>query len=127
MDKVQIVSHRATPDDRSLEVVRHSNGSRNPGQSHAYYSISFYPCGDTTGRIDVTVLSFWQGYRADPSINGITSESLLAVVIDRLQGFQAQGMACRENAIALTHLETAMLWLHQRTRERQAQEAKDAE
>ncbi len=52
--------------------------------------------------------------------NGLSNESLLAVVIDRLQGFQGGAFKCRENAIALTHLEDAMHWLQHRTRERMA-------
>ena len=64
--------------------------------------------------------------------NGITNEALLAVVIDRMRGFQyatneagerttAPGhYACRENALALTHLEEALFWLQKRTRDRMA-------
>lgn len=47
-------------------------------------------------------------------------EALLAVIIDRLQCFQAGPYACRENAIALTKLEEAMMWLQKRTRDRLA-------
>lgn len=50
--------------------------------------------------------------------NGVSTEALLAVAIDRLQGFQSSKFSCRENAIALTHLETALLWLQARTRTR---------
>ena len=52
--------------------------------------------------------------------NGVTQEALLAIIIDRLHCFQAGPYACRENAIALTHLEDAMHWLHHRTRARLA-------
>lgn len=52
--------------------------------------------------------------------NGLTQEALLAVVEDRLKSFQAGPYACRENALALTHLQEAMHWLHHRTRERMA-------
>ncbi len=50
--------------------------------------------------------------------NGITHEALLEVVLDRLRAFQRGKCACRENAIAITHLEEALLWLQQRTRDR---------
>jgi len=50
----------------------------------------------------------------------LSQEALLAVIIDRLQCFQAGPYKCRENAIALTHLEDAMHWLQHRTRERMA-------
>ena len=50
---------------------------------------------------------------------GAFIEDLLEVVIDRLQWYQAGQFSCRENAIALTHIETAPLWLNERTRKRQ--------
>lgn len=53
-------------------------------------------------------------------VNGITHEVLLAVVIDRLQGFQSGPYKNRENAVALTKLEEALMWLHKRTRDREA-------
>jgi len=49
---------------------------------------------------------------------GITGEALLAILIDRLQSFQAGPFNCRENAIAVTHLQDAMHWLQHRTRDR---------
>lgn len=52
--------------------------------------------------------------------NGIHGEDLLAIQIDRLRGFQSGPFACRENEIALTHLETALMWLQKRTRDRMA-------
>lgn len=51
-------------------------------------------------------------------VNGIQNEDLLAIVIDRMRGFQSGTYSCRENAIALTHLETALMWLQRRTRDR---------
>jgi hypothetical protein len=50
--------------------------------------------------------------------NGISIESILAVAIDRLQVFQRGPYSCRENAIAITHMEEAMHWLHHRTKDR---------
>lgn len=51
--------------------------------------------------------------------NGTTNEEVLAVLIDRLQFLNAK-FPCRENAVALTHIETALLWLNKRTAERKA-------
>lgn len=53
-------------------------------------------------------------------VNGVTHEALLAILIDRLEGFQAGKYACRENAIALTKLQEAQHWLQSRTRARMA-------
>ncbi|WP_339898267.1 hypothetical protein [uncultured Gilvimarinus sp.] len=51
-------------------------------------------------------------------VNGLTHEVLLAIVADRLRGFQSGEYACKANACALTHIEEAMHWLQQRTLER---------
>ena len=51
-------------------------------------------------------------------INGCCDEDLIAIVIHRLQGFQKGEFSCRENAIAITKLEEALLWLNKRTAER---------
>ena len=56
--------------------------------------------------------------REEPS--GAFVEDVLEVCAERLRFFQKSNFACRENAIALTHLETAILWLNKRTRDREA-------
>ncbi|MGC4052906.1 MAG: hypothetical protein QM757_26560 [Paludibaculum sp.] len=65
----------------------------------------------------VTVL-FQNGPIREFGVNGITGEALMAIQIDRLRCFQAGPYACRENAIALTHLEEALMWLQRRTVDR---------
>jgi len=51
--------------------------------------------------------------------NGAFVETVISAVIQRLQFFQESKLNCRENAIALTHLETALLWLEKRTHDRE--------
>lgn len=51
--------------------------------------------------------------------DGTTNEELLRVLIDRLQ-FLNQKMPCRENSIAITHCEDALLRLESRTAQRAA-------
>jgi hypothetical protein len=65
-------------------------------------------------------LSFQNGPIKEYGANGVMDENLIAIVIDRLEGFQSGPYACRENAIALTHLENALLWLNHRTAQREA-------
>lgn len=65
-------------------------------------------------------LQFQNGPVKDAGFNGITQEVLLEIVADRLRSFQAGPHAGRENAVALTHLETAQMWLQKRTRDRMA-------
>lgn len=66
------------------------------------------------------VLLFQDGPISEVGVNGITHEALLAVLIDRLQSFQAGPYSCRENALALTKLEEALMWLNKRTQRRMA-------
>jgi hypothetical protein len=49
--------------------------------------------------------------------NGTTNEEVLRVLIDRVK-FLNTKFPCRENAIALTHIETALMWLEKRTADR---------
>lgn len=51
--------------------------------------------------------------------DGTTNEDVLAVLIDRLNYLQSK-FPCKENAVALTHIETALLWLEKRTAGRKA-------
>ena len=65
-------------------------------------------------------IGFQNGPIQEAGTNGISNESLLAIVEDRLSGFQSGPFACRENALALTKLQESMMWLHKRTRDRVA-------
>lgn len=66
----------------------------------------------------VTDIRFQNGPIAEAGLNGISNEALLAIVEDRLIGFQSGDYACRENAVALTKLQEAMMWLQKRTLDR---------
>jgi hypothetical protein len=63
-------------------------------------------------------IPFQNGPIKENGVNGITGEALMAIQIDRLRGFQEGPYRCRENAIALTHMEEALMWLQKRTRDR---------
>lgn len=63
-------------------------------------------------------IKFQEGPIKEYGINGCHNEDLIAIVIDRLQNFQESSFACRENAIAITKLEEALLWLGKRTQDR---------
>lgn len=82
------------------------------------------------------LIQFQDGPISDEKdFNGFTNEALIAVVIDRMRGFQGMApvhnppnsgpgtpapFAGRDNAIALTHLEDALMRLQKRTRDRMA-------
>ena len=51
--------------------------------------------------------------------DGTTNEEVLGMMLDRLNNLQAN-FPCRENAVAITYIETGLLWLNHRTANRQA-------
>lgn len=65
-------------------------------------------------------IHFQNGPIKEKGVNGLTQEVLLAIVIDRLQCFQAGKYACQENKEALWHIEQAQQRLLNRTRARLA-------
>lgn len=90
-----------------------------PGQGNACHK---YSLSLNLGNADVgiTEINFQNGPIQEFGFNGISNEALLAIVEDRLLGFQSGQFACRENAVALTKLQECMMWLQKRTRDRMA-------
>lgn len=64
-------------------------------------------------------LSFQLGPVGEAGINGTQNEHIIALLVHRLSVLN-KAFPCRENSIAITHLETALLWLEKRTADRQA-------
>lgn len=91
----------------------------NGGACHVYsIAYGFNPGTDEGGGQEKCRIEFQNGPIKDVGVNGISQEALLAVIIDRLRSFQAAQYACRENAIALTKCEEALMWLQKRTQDR---------
>lgn len=90
-----------------------------PGQGNACheYNLTMRTADD---RCFGAEIRFQNGPILEAGVNGISNEALLAIVEDRLLGFQSGQYACRENALALTKLQEAMMWLQKRTRDRVA-------
>lgn len=63
-------------------------------------------------------VNFQNGPINQAGVNGITHEVLLAILIDRLEGFQKGPYACRENADAIIDLTRALNVLKKRTQQR---------
>lgn len=64
-------------------------------------------------------VQFQKGPRnVEGSTAGATEAALLAVLIDRLRGFQAGPYPSRQNAIMLTKLEECLMWTKDRANER---------
>ena len=95
-----------------------------PGQGNACHEYQIRRwvtgTGDENDDIEFCHIKFQNGPIGEFGINGISNEALLAVVEDRLIGFQSGQFACRENAVALTKIQEALMWLQKRTRDRLA-------
>ena len=77
-----------------------------PDQSGASHQ---YNCWIDNTR--VCAVQFQRGPRKiETSIPGMTEAALIAILIDRLRGFQSGPYVCRENAIQLTKLEETLHW-----------------
>lgn len=120
----EITDHQVSPADKALTLFAadepgHGNANhryvvtgmdldRNPG----------FDGEDGEQRTRSAVVLFQNGPIGEHGVNGITNEVLLAIVADRLRGFQKGPYPSKANACALTHIEEAQHWLQQRTIER---------
>lgn len=108
----EIVSHKVN----GLNEVLKIEAIDQPGQGNACHRYSITP---TVGNATGALIEFQNGPLQETVYpNGLSNESLLAVVEDRLLGFQSGQFACRENALALTHLQESIMWLQKRTLDR---------
>lgn len=118
-----LTDHIVNPcnDKLSIEVLDEPGAG---GANHLYRVSGFDTAtnaGSIPGKLETSVdILFQNGPIPENGTNGVTQEVLIAIVCDRLRSFQKGPYSCRENAIALTKLEEAQMWLQQRTRERMA-------
>lgn len=111
-----ITTHTTGPEDRQPLVI--AGGNVGPGGAEQSYKIKYIIPGDFEGRPGVKQYQFLCVDFMGIDIPGVTNEALLAIVIDRLEGFQAGPFACTENAAALDHARICLGELKERTRSR---------
>lgn len=88
-------------------------GEKGNGGAHHNYLIDLQD-GNKQVPID-----FQNGARTLPdSIHGVLDTDLLEICRHRLQCFQEGPFASRDNAMALTHIEEALMWLNRRVEDR---------
>jgi hypothetical protein len=86
-----------------------------PGGAYHLYSVK----QNNNGYIGTHRIQFQCGPRGvGDSKTGVLDGDLLEIVRDRLSCFQKGEYATRENAIALTHIEEALLWMAKRADDR---------
>lgn len=115
----ELTSHKVNGLNESLEIqVLDEPGAG--GANHVYAIYGFHTQNEWVKDDTCLKMSFQNGPIKEAGANGISQEALLAIVEDRLAGFQAGPYACDDNAIALDYVRQAMQWLQKRTRERMA-------
>lgn len=107
-------------------VVKKSNASATCGNNACPFNYCPYPketrnktCMEhiplDPGSDILCEIHFQEGPIKECGVNGVCNEDLINMVIDRLEHFQNSDFRCRENALAITALEEALLWLRKRT------------
>lgn len=69
------------------------------------------------GSTAVQTITFYKLRPDGSESNGTTLEEVIRVSIERLQDLNSR-FGCRENALAITKLEEALMWLDKRTADR---------
>ncbi|WP_422929020.1 DUF7681 family protein [Singulisphaera sp. PoT] len=120
MPRRYLTSHKVNGANEALTVEALDEAG--PGGASHHYGIGGFIRPNSEGTDVETYLNvhFQNGAIGEVGTNGVTHEALLAILIDRLQGFQSGKFACRENALALTKLQEAQMWLKSRTEARLA-------
>lgn len=91
------------------------------GGAHHVYMVKKAPePGDKKNGDVMAMILFQKGALKVEGLNGIFIEDLLAIVIDRLQCFQAGDFRCDENEFALCSILVAQAYLKARTLRREA-------
>lgn len=108
-----VTAHQGNDLNDALKI-----GADGPGQGNA--SHIYRITSAAVSPQEICVIRFQNGPIKEAGVNGITNEALLAIVADRLEGFQSGPYACEANAKALFHCQGALSVLHERTREREA-------
>jgi len=107
----EILMHKTGPDDRQPRV--YAVGEPGAGGAATSYVMRYPHKAGISGEANINI-EFLTVDRA-----GVTNEALLAILIDRLEGFQAGPFACEENADALRYCDAALGSLKCRTAGRQ--------
>lgn len=118
-----LTDHAVNPaNDKLLITVADEPGSG--GANHRYEIAGFDLTSNPAvrGYENSTMLPviFQNGPINEVGVNGITHEALLAILCDRMRGFQSGPYASADNAEALTHMEAAQTALQRRTLARMA-------
>jgi hypothetical protein len=105
-----IVTHQVAGEPSQLGI-RVMDAPGPGGASHRYVVTA------EKGEV-IAEIKFQEGTVTDAGVNGVTMESLLAICMDRLVGFQNGDYSCYENGQAYENVTTSLAFLRQRTQDR---------
>lgn len=115
----ELTSHKTNPANDTLVItVQDEPGA---GGAHHLYRIEGFTAANPSlpaWKRDGIDIVFQNGPIAEDGVNGLTHEALLAILIDRLECFQAGPFANSYNETAMHYLQAAQVALQNRTRER---------
>lgn len=103
--------------NKYTEVYHEKEYKHNAPHNFSVVTTETFPDEDGAGE-HVELLQkvqFQEGPIKESGINGVMNEDLIAMVICRLEHFNESDFSCRENSMAITKLEEALLWLRKRT------------
>lgn len=123
----ELTGHRVNPANDTLKITVEDEPGAG-GANHLYMVRGFNTKSNASDPFtsrhgypsEHATILFQNGPIPENGVNGVTHEVLLEIVADRLRSFQAGKYACRENALALTKIEEAQMWLQSRTLKRMA-------
>ena len=95
----ELTSHKVNPVNDMLTVTAHDDPGP-AGASHNYSIMQPNGQGPT--------IRFQNGPINENGVNGITHEALMAIIIDRFEGFQAGPFENTDNAAVLVHMKSAL-------------------
>ena len=114
----ELTSYKVNGLNEQLRVVVYDEPGHG-GACHEYQIRNIeHITGDAHDDCELCLITFQKGPIKEYGVNGISGEALLAIVEDRLIGFQSGSFACEANAIALSYIQSAMEVLKNRTIER---------
>lgn len=117
MSTRELTSHRVNQANNALQVLVLDDPA--PSGANHHYCIKV-PHDAEHGIPETRFDLIFQNGPIAEGINGITHEVLLAILIDRLQGFEQGPFANPWNTAAIEHLQDAQKVLRIRTEQRQA-------
>jgi hypothetical protein len=110
----ELTGHKVNPANDQLRVVVMDE----PGSGGAHHQYEVHVPRELG--YERIAIPFQNGPINEAGVNGLTHEALLAILIDRMEGFQAGPYASGDNQEALDAMRTAQTALQRRTLARMA-------